>query len=154
MIRHPATSAFGWRLSLSETGLGLASLANYGLPAPQIADVRDHSALTSRGDGGQARHGYRSAELLFERLSEPQASVLMQMIRDARSGTGVLYMTLWVGAGYDGRPRWIDVRGYPHEPESLTANRYVGVNGQVAYDAARLVLRNFTVLNDPSSYTD
>lgn len=153
-LLHPAANSFRWRLALAEADLAKGSFANYGLPAPDVADPRDHSTFSSQGDAGQARHGYERVEFLWERLSEAQAAELMSLIRDAKSENGgLIYLTIWTGAGYDGSPRWIDVSGMVHEPESLTANRYVGVRGQTGYDAARMEVVGLTVLNDPSSYT-
>lgn len=151
---HPAANSYKWRLALAEADLTKGSFANYGLPAPTTPDPRDHSQLVSQRDGGQAAHGFERVELLFERFSEQQMTQLGKLIVDARATSGVIYMTIWTGVGYDlNPPRWIDVFGRPHRPENIAPARAVGVKGQLWYDAVRWTVMNLTVVNDPSVYT-
>lgn len=151
----PAANSFKWRMALTEPLLATGSFYNFGFPAPEAGSPRDHSAQVGRTDGGQALYGYHTIPILFPKLSEAQASALIRFLREARSTSGYLFMTIWTGAGYDENgPRWIDVQGRPHLPEEVPSTRLVGTYGQVAYEPVSFRLVNFTVINDPSAYSD
>lgn len=146
------TSPCNWRIGLTEASLLRGLFLFYGLPTPNLAQYSDHTTAIDVSDGSQVLQGYQSLTVLWTRLSGKQAARVRRFIDDARSGTGLLFLTIDRGdttaAGHD----WIDIQGYPHRQSNLSQDQIAGRVGQHTYANVQLVLGNVTVLNDPSTY--
>jgi hypothetical protein len=147
-------TSFKWRIAMTEGGLTKGSFYHYKLPVPSTAPYVDHSAAVMKSDGSQALHGFEQVTLLFDILSGPQAAMIRQFIDAARSGAGILFMTIDKGDGSAPGPAWIDISGTPHRQARLSQNGpIVGSTGQPHYTNVQLFLNNVTVVNDPSNYS-
>lgn len=149
-------TSWDYRISLTESGLGMGSLASYHIPAPNVAPFLDSAIETDRGDGGQGLHGCASIEVLWDRLMMAQAAKVRWFIDNAKSGTGLLYMTVAVNDASSIGYRWVDVSGMPHRPRQAADSGDIGNRqpGGLQYiDNYLLFLNNLTVINNPSVYT-
>lgn len=143
-----------WRISLTEAGLDKGSFHNYGIPAPDTGMYTDSTTAATRSDGSQSLHGYRQVTLSWGRLTALQLAVIREFIDDARSGAGLLYLTIDRGDGSAPGRDWIDVFGKPHRQPQLTQEGPIGSSiGQPSYQNVRLFVNDLTVVNDPSSYS-
>lgn len=136
------------RLATSEANLAKGYIMqNWRIPEPVLPQYPLQSQVVDLTNGGQARRGFSSVTLFWDRLLFAQARALFKLVSDV--GNGQLFGTIdkaWSGgSGLDG---WIDVSGFPSvQVLTLTPN----AQGQ-AYDNVSLVLTNITTINDPASF--
>ena len=136
------------RLATSEAGLAKGYIVqNWRIPEPVLPQYPLQSQVVDLSNGGQARRGFSSFTLFWDRLLFYQARVIFKLASDA--GNGQLYATIdkaWSGgSGLDG---WIDVSGYP----SVQVLTPTPQSQSGAYDNVSLVLTNLTIINDPASF--
>jgi hypothetical protein len=136
------------RLATSEANLAKGYIIqNWRLPEPTLPQYSLQSQVVEMTSGGQARRGFRSVTLFWDRLMFHEARVLFKLVSDA--GNNQLYATIdkaWAGgSGLDG---WIDISGYP-STQVLTP---VPNSQSGAYDNVSLILTNITIINDPASF--
>lgn len=146
---------WNYKISLTEAGLALGSFPNYNFPSPSISYIQQQAVAIVRSDGSQARHGWATMRVQFERLSQYQAKRMVQFIEDAQSGaSGLLYLTIQPNDASASIGAWIDISGFPSRPLGISPSnlngRYYGIN---AFDSFALELTNVTIVNDPSNYT-
>ena len=101
-------------------------------------------------------HGYIYMPILWQRLSMYQAWRVRKFIDAAKSGTGLLYMTVDRNDASYGGPHFVDISGYPHRPrEAADDGDMAGraPDGGQYTDNYSLLLNNITIINDPSLYT-
>jgi hypothetical protein len=135
-------------------GVSSATLRNLfarGLPLPQQAVYNDHTNRRPQGGGGQGRHGYNNADILWRRLTAEQANIIYELINTAETtggqGNGTVWFTLLKTTAESSGPYWIDISGIAIMPEwSPTENGH-----GVAYENVTLRINNVTVENDPST---
>jgi hypothetical protein len=145
-----------WRLALTEADLAGGSFRLYSIPAPSFAPYLDSSAESGRSQGGQAIHGFPNADLLWERITTEAAFQIRKFIDAAKSGTGLLYMTIDLNDDSTPGTQWADVRGRPHRDRTQAdAGQIVGRRrtGQGSHENYRLLLNNVDILHNPSIFT-
>lgn len=136
------------RLATSEANLAKGYIIqNWRIPEPVLPQYPLQSQVVDLSNGGQARRGFSSTTLFWDRLLFYQARALFKLVADV--GNSQLYATIdkaWSGgSGLDG---WIDVSGFPSvQVLTPTPNSQSG-----AYDNVSLILTNLTIINDPASF--
>lgn len=135
-------------------GTSLAGLQHFfilGLPEPQQPFFRDHSVRQPQGLGGEGRHGYLVAMVMWESLNRIQGARVRAQIATVETasgiGNGVLYLTLPRADGSHSGQSWIDVSGRVAMPEFQS----VPFGHGILYPNIVLKLNNVTVENDPST---
>lgn len=135
------------RLAITEAGLLQGYIIqNWRIPEPVLPQYPLQSQVVDLSNGGQARRGFSSVTLFWDRLLFYQARTLFKLVADV--GNGELYATIdkaWSGgSGLDG---WIDISAFPStQILTPTPNSQSG-----AYDNVSLVLTNITIINDPAT---
>ena len=122
-----------------------------GLPPPTQAVYRNHTTRTPQGGGGEGRHGYNTAEILWVILTAEQAGVLEDLIITAEvtggNGNGTLWLTLPQTDAESGGASWIDISGIVIMPEWNPVQQTHGM----AYENVILRFNNCTEENIPST---
>ena len=142
---------FRWRIANAEADLPANILFAYGIPTPTQIEYRDHTTRISQSEGGIARHGYINAKILWTKLTPYQATVIRDFVETAKSGTGLLYMTINRLDGSTGTYGWIDLSGRPTLADIVPDQPIVGSTGYLHSNIV-LELSNITVLDDTPSF--
>lgn len=140
-----------YRIAASLAGLSSGWFIALGLPEPQTPFYQPFSVRVPQGFGGEGRHGYDNAFLLWENLTRSQANVLERLIAAAEVTAGVgnatLYLTLpRVDASSSGQA-WVDISGRVRMPEWRAGPWSLGM----IYEPVSLNFNNVTVENEPST---
>lgn len=140
-----------FRISLTEAGLakGMSFLRN--IPPPDSPIYNDHSAKVGKGQGGQARHGFATATVLWDALSPDQSYELRTLVQNALDGLGVIYLTIDRSNGTSPGPDWIDVYGVPYMPD-IAPGRTRGKRRGVIHNSIQLFVNDLTIVNDPAVF--
>jgi len=137
-----------FHLALSEAGLAQGWYYALGLPEPTLMTLTDHSATSVQAQGGQARHGYRRAVILWSEMLQGEAAILRRLILATEAtygiGNGVLWATVPRTTADSPGQDWVDVYGIAMMPE------FGPMEGGAKYQNVQLELNNITIDNDPS----
>lgn len=140
---------FPYRYRIATSEANLAKGANFfirGLPPPDQCFVNEWSAERPVDQGGVARLGYKSVILQWLILTSKQRKSIEDLIDTMESTAGVgqaqPYLTVPISDLH-----WIDIYGYVAMPKWTPVS---GSNG-AAFEDVRLVINNYTVVNDPST---
>jgi len=134
-----------WRISLTST-LSRGYWRDLGLPRPSNWLYRDYSQALPQSVGGQTKQGYINLNLIWDRLSRSQLTLLQGFITGA--GSGLIYLTVDKANGESGGFDWIDISGYPGIVQY--ANMPLG-RGNVK-TGVQLVINNIIIVADPASF--
>ena len=122
-----------------------------GLPAPTQAIYRNHTTRSPQGGGGEGRHGYNQAEILWDILTADQANIIEDLITTveatAGQGNATLWLTLPQTDAEPGGASWIDISGIAIMPQWNPAPQSNGL----LYENVILRLNNCTEQNIPST---
>jgi len=141
-----------FRIAITEAGLAKGALFVLGLPPPSVAPYRDHSVIVGKSDGSNQEYGYKNITIMWDKLTYAAGRVLQDLVEGARTGTGLLYLTLARTDGTGSGEDYIDVSGRAGRLV-LTGAAPLNRRGFGTYDNPTLVVNNLTVVNDPSSYS-
>lgn len=141
-----------WRIATTEGGLAKGAFWVLGIPPLTLAPFKDHSVLAENSDGSQSAHGFQNLELFWESMSPLAYYTLTAKINLARSGTGLIYLTIDPGNDLHPGPTFIDVSGKPGKPE-FTQGAPVNRSGAGHIPNVRIFVNDVTILNDPSNYS-
>lgn len=141
-----------YRIALTEAGLSSGALMARGIPIPTVAPYKDHSVIVEKGDGSNREYGYKTVELMWDRLTAAQGRILYALVESARGGSGLLYLTIDRADGNAPGQDWIDVYGRPGRLV-LTGEAPLNRHGYSTHRNVSLNVNNLTVVNDPSSYS-
>jgi len=140
---------FKWRISNTLGGLTRNLFIRYGIPTPSQVQYKDHTKRVSQGEGGMARHGYRNLEILWLKLDPCQADTVRDFYEAAKSGTGLLYLTV---KPLDGRNvEWMDVSGKPDLSDIAPDSPIIGADGYM-HSNIKLTLNNVTVITEDPTF--
>jgi hypothetical protein len=141
-----------WRIATTEAGLAKNWFIGLGIPEPTQIEYMDHSVKNAQSEGGTARHGYHSVQLMWRKLSPYQAYQLKSN-HDAAvaSATGLLFMTVSRLDATNPGADWIDISGRPDMSPVAPEQPIISANG---YSHANIILtlNNVSVVNDPASF--
>jgi len=142
---------FKWRIANTEADLPANPLFVHNVPSPTQIEYRDHTTRISQSEGGIARHGYINAKILWTKLTPNQASLIRDFVETAKSGTGLLYMTINKLDGSADSYGWMDVSGRPNLSDIVPDQPIVGATGYLHSNVV-LELNNITILDDTPSF--
>lgn len=142
-----------WRIATTEGGLARNTFFNLRIPVPDLPNYRDHTTIAQRSDGSDATRGFINNVIMWDRLTGTEGYELKRLVQIARTGAGVLFMTIprlnGDGIGND----FIDLSGFPQYLLLTPAGGHSRRHGPVIYSNVRLVFNNITVVNDPSLFS-
>lgn len=141
-----------FRVATTEAGLAKGVFWVIGLPIPSVAPYRDHSVIVGKSDGSNQEYGFKNATIMWDKLTYLEGRVIRDIVSAARSGSGILYLTVSRGDGTGSGDDWIDVSGRPGRLV-LTGAAPLNRRGFGTYDNPTLTVNNLTVVNDPSNYS-
>ena len=133
------------RLATTQAGLTNGYLVySWRLPEPDLPIYADHAVKQPLSHGGQARRGFISFTLTWDRLTEHQARTLRKLVEDAIATAGqLLYATIDFGWNSTEAPNsWHNVSGRPHLADFAPAS---GTFGR-ARDSVTLFVNNLSDL--------
>lgn len=137
------------RFRLAQTETGLEKGANFfilGLPPPDQVQPNEWVAERPVDQGGIARLGNKSVTLQWLTLTSRQRKTIKDLIDTMESTAGVGQAQPYLTIPLDD-VHWIDIKGYVAMP---TWTPYPNTPGEGFRDV-RLVINNYTVVNDPST---
>jgi len=149
------TAELYYRIGTSAATLATGgNLFARGLPIPRQAIYNDHSGRRPMGQGGEGRHGYINASLLWDALTVDQASIIRALIATAETssgnGNGTLWATIPKTTAQSSGIEWIDVSGIAIMPQWIPEERVHGL----VYENVVLRLNDCTVEAEPSTILD
>lgn len=140
-----------YRISASLAGLTTGHLHAIGLPEPQTPHFSNFTVRTPQGRGGEGRHGFAWAFLLWDELTSVQAQLVHYLVTTAETasgvGNGTLYATLPKADGSIGGAAWIDISGLVVMPDFRAAP----YSGGLLFPNVSLRFNNVTIENEPST---
>lgn len=144
-----------WRMALAEADLSFSAFQQLGLPVPDVCDFKDHTTERFHSTGAQFLAGYATAEILWNVLTGPQLATIYTTVESAKSGSGILYMTIDLGDGRVSARAWADISARPARPITTQSGPISGkIRGSLPhYENVSLALNNVTVINEPSVYS-
>ncbi len=138
-----------YRMGTSLAGLKLFFALR--LPEPQQVTFRDFSVQVPQGLGGQGRHGYIQATIMWQEVSRAQAARIRTMIDTVEAtagiGNGILYLTIPRTDGVSAGQAWIDISGKVTMPQFEPG---AATHGTV-FPNFIVKLNRVTVENEPST---
>jgi hypothetical protein len=142
---------FRWRIANTEADLPMNLLFTHGIPTPTQIEYKDHTTRISQSEGGIARHGYINVKILWTKLSPVQATIIRDFVETAKSGTGLLFMTINKLDGSADSYGWMDISGRPTLSDIVPDQPMVGSTGYL-HSNIILELSNITILDDTPSF--
>jgi len=142
---------FRWRIANAEADLPMNPLFAHGIPSPTQIEYKDHTTRISQSEGGVARHGYINLKVMWGKLTTSQASTLRTFVETAKSGTGLLYMTINKLDGSASNYGWVDISGRPTLSDIVPDQPIVASTGYLHSNIV-LELSNITILDDTPSF--
>lgn len=138
-----------YRMGTSLAGLKL--FFTLGLPEPQQVVFRDFSVQVPQGLGGEGRHGYTQATVMWREVSRTQAARIRGMIDAAEVtdgiGNGTLFLTIPRTDGVSAGQAWIDISGKVSMPQFQPGPATHGL----VFPNFAVKLNRVTVENEPSA---
>ena len=142
---------FKWRIANAEADLPSNPLFSHGIPSPTQVEYRDHTTRISQSEGGVARHGYINCKMLWLKLTPNQATIIRDFVDDAKSGSGLLYLTINRLDGSTSGYGWVDISGRPSLSDIVPDQPIVGASGYL-HSNVLLEMSNITILDDTPSF--
>lgn len=141
-----------FRIASSEAGLAYNTFYNLLLPLPSVIDPRNHTAVSTRGDGSQRLDGFAQVYITWNSLAEWQYITIKEIVDAA--GPDRIYMTIDLQDGYRHGEWYQDISGFPHVPTGLQHGQSVSGRrfGQWSVSSYVLFLNNVEIINANSIY--
>ena len=138
-----------WRITDTLANLERSLFLRYGIPSPSQSQYKDHSQRISQGEGGMARHGYRNLEVLWLKITPCQADSIRDFVESAKSGSGLLYMTV---KPLDGTSvEWMDISGKPDLSDIAPDAPLIAASGYI-HSNIKLTLNNVTIIDTTPTF--
>jgi hypothetical protein len=142
---------FRWRIANAEADLPMNPIFAHNIPTPTQTEYKDHTTRISQSEGGVARHGYINFKAMWGKLSPTQANTIKTFVETAKSGTGLLYMTINRLDGSSDSYGWVDLSGRPTLSDIVPDQPIVGSSGYLHSNIV-LELSNITILDETPSF--
>lgn len=142
---------FKWRIANAEADLPKNPLFAYNIPTPTQIEYVPWTTRISQSEGGIARHGYIHCKLLWTKLTPNQVTIIRDFVETAKSGSGLLYLTINRLDGSSSGYGWADISGRPSLSDIVPDQPIVGATGYM-HSNVLLELSNITVLDDTPSF--